>query len=87
MDLDKHTNVVKQRSMKWFQLCKEANVTGSTLYRSIGLDTLKKQNEYYKEFIQKKILLKISPEVQKRIDHVMENEVNCLTLKTLCYIY
>ena len=52
MDLDKYTHVVKQRSIKCFQLHKEAKVTGSTLYRSIGLDTLKKQKEHYKELIQ-----------------------------------
>ena len=32
---------IKQLSEKWFELCKEAKVTGSTLHRAIGLGTLK----------------------------------------------
>ena len=54
MDLNKYTHVVKQKSEKWFELWREAKVTGSTLYTSKGLDTLKKQKEHYEEFIEKK---------------------------------
>ena len=41
-------------------------VTGSTLYKSLGLDTLKKQKEHYEEFIENKEPKEFPPEVQKK---------------------
>ena len=76
IDLDVHTHVVKQRSDKWFKLRKEARVTGSTMYRSLGLDTLKKQKEHYDEFVSKKTQQKFPEDVQKKLDYGKENEVS-----------
>ena len=46
VDLNRHTHLVKQRSVMWFQLRNEARITGSTIYNGIGLDTLRKQKEH-----------------------------------------
>ena len=48
MDLDKEENIqfVKQHSVKWFDLCKQARITGSIFNSAIGLDTLSKQKEH-----------------------------------------
>ena len=66
INLDVHTHVVKQRSDKWFKLRKEARVTGSTMYRSLGLDTLKKQKEHYYEFVSIKEV-QFPEDVQKKL--------------------
>ena len=83
VDLDVHTHVVKQRSDKWFKLHKEARVTGSTMYISIGLDTLKKQKEHYDEFVSKKDPIPVPEDVQVKLDHGKNNEVS--TRKYRCY--
>ena len=58
--------------MKWFQLHKVAKIVGSTLYRSIGLDTLKRQKEHHEEFIQKKTPKDFTLVIQRKTDHGME---------------
>ena len=78
VNLDIHTHVVKQRTQKWMELRKQSNVTGSSMYRSLGLDTLKCQKEHYNEFILGNAPKPFTEEVQKRIDHGVENEVNSI---------
>ena len=73
---------MKQKSEKWFELRKEAKVTGSTLYKSIGLDTLKKQKEHYEEFIEKKQPRNSLLKFKKKLDHGIKHEVRIMTLKT-----
>ena len=41
VDLHKHTQFLKQQSDLWYDIQKQSRVTGSTIYRSLGLDTLK----------------------------------------------
>ena len=44
---DMNIQFVKQRSEKWFQICKQARVTGSTLNAALGFDTLQKQKQHH----------------------------------------
>ena len=53
INLNEYTHIMKQRSEMWLELRKQAKVTGSTMYRALRLDTLKKQKEHYEEFINK----------------------------------
>ncbi|WAR06308.1 hypothetical protein MAR_021677 [Mya arenaria] len=47
-NVDKNdTRQIKQRLEKWSSARKEAKVTGSSIYRSIGLEGLKQQKEYF----------------------------------------
>ena len=43
LDTDMNIQFVKQRSEKWFQIRKQARVTGSTLNAALDFDTLQKQ--------------------------------------------
>ena len=45
------TRMIKQRSEKWFDLRKEAKITGSTIYRAIGLDGCGKLKEHFDHVI------------------------------------
>ena len=45
MDLQKNTHIVKQKSDLWFELRNKCRVSGSTLYTSKGVDTVKRQKE------------------------------------------
>ena len=49
LDIEKDTNIqfIKQRSPEWFQIRKQARITGSTLNSGIGLDTLQKQKQHF----------------------------------------
>ena len=66
---------MKQRSHLWYKLCREAKVTGSPLYKGLGLDTLKLKKEHFEEFILKENPKPFSEEVQKMIDYGTKNEV------------
>ena len=71
-----NTRKIKQRSEKWFALRKTAVVTGSTIYKAIGLDGLKNQREHFENVccgIDKK---RPSESVQKALDYGTENEIN-----------
>ena len=46
------------------------------MYRSLELDTLKKQKKHYDEFVCKKTPEKFPLDVQKNLDYGKENEVS-----------
>jgi hypothetical protein len=43
----KDSSITKQRTDRWLQLRKESRVTGSTLFRALGLATLREQQEHF----------------------------------------
>ena len=49
LDIGNDTNIqfIKQHSPEWFQIRKQARITGSTLNSGIGLDTLQKQKQHF----------------------------------------
>ena len=75
LNITDNSSYVKQHSAEWHVQCNSAMVTGSTLGKVIGLQTLKEQKEYYQmKFKNKKQV--ISPELRKILDHGIENEVH-----------
>jgi hypothetical protein len=40
-------SAVEKRTDRWLQLRKESRVTGSTLFRALGLATLREQQEHF----------------------------------------
>ena len=82
LNIRDNSSYVKQHSSEWHVLCDSAMVTGSTLGKAMGLQTLKQQKEYYQvKFKNKKQV--ISPELKKILDHGTENEVHVsLSLST-----
>lgn len=69
------TRKVKQRSEHWFEKRKHAKVTGSTLYKAVGLDGLQRQKEHFDEVICGMEYSK-SLETVKAMEYGTVNEVN-----------
>ncbi|CAG2221722.1 unnamed protein product [Mytilus edulis] len=67
---------IKQRTEKWFELRKKAKVTGSTIYKALGMDTLKKQKEYFDHVICGVPEKSASATQLSNMKYGTENEVN-----------
>ena len=71
---------IKQRTQAWFDKRKKAKATGSTLYRAIGLSTLKEQQIHFDKLGCNKSLNEVDfPEsVKLAMKHGTENEINAI---------
>ena len=80
LDITKEENYqyIKQRTDEWFQIRKESRVTGSTLNKALGLDTLLKQKEHHYVFVHGREEPPVSPELQKMFDYGTRNETNAI---------
>ena len=67
-----------KRSDDWFSLRQRAKVTGSTLYKAIGLETLQKMKEHFDTVICGVPEQKPSPEAENAMKHGTMNEPNAL---------
>ena len=67
---------VAQRSLAWFEIRKIAKVTGSTIYNALGLGKFKFQLEHFDNVTFNKPKTEHSSEVNLRLQHGTENEVN-----------
>jgi hypothetical protein len=67
---------VAQRSSAWFAIRKIAKVTGSTIYNALGLGKFKFQLEHFDNVTFNKPKTEHSSEVNLRLQHGTENEVN-----------
>ena len=74
LELPENSNLIKQRSPEWFNLRKEAKVTGSTLYKALGLESLGHLKSHHYEFIKKRNPPEFPPEVKVRLQYGQENE-------------
>ena len=81
LDIDKEENYqyIKQRTTEWFKIRKNAHVTGSTLNKAFGLDTLLKQKEHHYVFVRGHQEPPVSRELQKMFDHGTRNEIDAIT--------
>lgn len=77
-----NTTVTKQRTDTWLKYRETFYVTGSTLHKGIGLQTLKAMQEHYDQHVLKKPVKDIDDEVKKYMDHGTKNEENAIW--TLC---
>ena len=76
MDLaaEENSMYIKHYTPEWHSCHNSVRVTGSTLRKAIGLDTLKEQKNYYEEkFKNKKV--KKDEELEKKLPYGKENEV------------
>ena len=78
LDLPENTDIIKQRSDKWFHIRKKAKVTGSTMYNALGLSSLGDLKQHHYQFIKKRSPPPFSKEVKKRMKYGQENEKNAL---------
>ena len=73
-----HYPLVKQGSDAWLQLRKKARLTGSTMYKALGLETLKAQKEHFDVHVKGKQAKTVTPEVQCMMDYGTENEIHAI---------
>ena len=78
---NKESRKIKQLSEKWFELRKEAKVTGSTLHRAIGLGTLKEAQAHFESVYNGVEKPEPSHNKKKAMKHGRDNEIN--TVATL----
>ena len=61
---------MKQQSDLWINYRKGFQLTGSTIYNTLGLQTLKKQKIHYQKYVKKEdIQQETIPAMQHGIDH------------------
>ena len=78
LDLPENTDIIKQRSEKWFQIQKNAKVTGSTMYNALGLSSLTDLKQHHYQFIKNMSPPPFNEEVKKRMQYGQENEKHAL---------
>ncbi|XP_071139869.1 uncharacterized protein [Mytilus edulis] len=69
--------MIKQRGDEWFELRKGSRITGSTIFRGIGLGTLKEQQQHYDKAFHGKET-PVSAELQELFDYGTSQEINAL---------
>ncbi|WAR15615.1 hypothetical protein MAR_005720 [Mya arenaria] len=73
-----NTRLIPQRTDKWFEVRKCAKVTGSTLYKALGLDGLKKQKEYFEHIKCNLPEQEVSEQAKLNMQHGTLNEENAV---------
>ena len=53
IDLPENFDLIKQCSPQWHALCQKAQVTGSTMYKALGLESLVTLKQHHYEFVKK----------------------------------
>lgn len=74
-DLEREHMFIKQGTHQWKEQRLLARVTGSTLFRALGLDTLKRQKIHHDEFVLKMEPPPVSKAVKRILAHGSDNEV------------
>lgn len=72
------TRLIRQKSDEWFRIRSKVKVTGSTLFKSIGLDGLKNQKEYFETVICGVPQTHNSERAIEAMKHGKENEINAV---------
>ena len=78
------TSVTKQRTDKWLSDRKDVKVTGSTIYKAIGCESLKKQKEHYDQVMNGIEPPAPTSEQEKFMKHGTDSEVH--EIATMCSI-
>ena len=63
-------DLIKQHSPQWHALHQKVKVTGSTMYKALGLESLVALKQHHYEFVKKRK----PPEIQLRLQYSQENE-------------
>ena len=74
LELPENSDIIKQRSPEWFTLRKKAKVTGSTLYKALGLESLAHLKSHHYEFVKKRTPPDFPPDVKLCLQYGQENE-------------
>ena len=91
-----NTDLVKQRSDVWFQMRKNAKVTGSTLFNALGLSTLANLKSHHYKFVRRRPPPDFPDDVKQRLKYGQDNEKHGIanivgaflpTFKSSCFSY
>ena len=82
IDLDEHTQFVKQRSEKWKELRLQSSITASTMYSALGFRGVNKMKLHFREFILKQNDRVLDTILIQRMQYGTDNEVIKLQLST-----
>ena len=94
LEIEPNTKYCSQYSTLWWKLHKKAVITGSTLYKGLGFETLKAEREHINLFVKNRPAPQVPPEVQKYMEFRKNNEVHVIStlvstllpaLKPSCY--
>lgn len=70
---------VKQKSDQWFQLRNRAQVTGSTVYRALGLDSLKAQQQHFDKVIHGREIPNPSKSQLEAMQYGIDHEIDAIS--------
>ena len=94
LEIEPNTKYCSQYSTLWWKLWKKVVITGSTLYKGLGFETLKAEREHVNVFVEHKPAPEALHDVQKYMEFGKNNEVHAistlvgtllLALKPSCY--
>ena len=87
IDLPENFDLIKQRSPQWHALRQKVKVTGSTMYKALGLESLVALKQHHYEFVKKRKPPDFSPEIKLRLQYGQENEKHAVaTLLGVSYL-
>ena len=84
LELKENTQFCSQRSEIWHCLRKKARVTGSTMFKALGFESLKAEKEHIHVFGKGRPPKDVNPEVQKYLDFGTENEIHAVAMLVEC---
>ena len=94
LEIEPNTKCCSQYSTLWWKLWKKAVITGSTLYKGSGFETLKAEREHVNIFVKNRPAPQVPPDVQKYMEFGKNNEAHAIStlvstllpaLKPSCY--
>ena len=77
-----NSDLIKQRTPEWYSLRESCRVTGSTMFKALGFDTLSRQKEHHNTFVCGRSPPTHSSEVKEKLQHGTLNEQNILATLT-----
>ena len=94
LEIEPNTKYCSQYSTLWWKLWKKVVITGSTLYKGLGFETLKAEREHVNILVKNRPAPQVPPDVQKYMEFGKNNEVHAISalvgtllpaLKSSCY--
>ena len=74
-----NTQFCSQRSEIWHRLRSKARITGSSMFRALGFDTLKEEKKHCYIYCKGRPPKDFTPEVQRYIQFSCENEIHAIS--------
>ena len=86
LEAEPNTKYCSQYSTLWWKLCKKAIITGSTLYKGLGFETLKAEREHINIFVKNRPAPQVPPVVQKYMEFGKNNKVHMISTDMISFV-